>query len=211
MLYHIIHKEDDNMNKNEIELKALNSFGIAKAYVDENTVTIKVYGVSGCLKAWLTGEKTLELGNIVNGTLTKEVNTAPYDGILLTQSGRQMFYGKLCKSPDLKPLCFEIQQKKDPIFSFNDGYSWKEIKTKQYPSENLSVRYILSHKCFYNAFLQHGKYFYGTKENKCAIAIECDIKHEPHPFLHLSGYSIFKDGYMIVCVDTKSKTFCQYE
>lgn len=200
------------MNKKEIELKALNSFGIAKAYVDEDSVTIKVYGVSGCLKAWLTGEKTLELGNIVNGALTKEVNTKSYDGILLTQSGRQMFFGKL-PNCEKKPTVTNQASEKitEPIFNFNDGYSWKEITAKEYPSENLSVRYILSHKCFYNAFLLHGRYYYGTKGDKCAVAIECNIKNEPHPFLHLSAYATYKDGYMIVCADTARKTFCTYE
>lgn len=203
------------MIKNEIELKALNSFGISKAYVDENSVTIKVYGVSGCLKAWLTGEKTLEIGNLVNGTITKEVDTSPYEGILLTQSGRQMFYGKFRTD---EPKRFSEPPKDEQpikqnctIFDFDDGYTWQEITDRAYPSENLSVRYILSHKCFYNAFLLHGRYFYGTKEDRCAIAIECNIKSEPHPFLHLSAYATYKNGYMIVCVNTKNKTFCNYE
>ena len=193
------------MIKNEIELKSLNSFGIAKAYVDKDSVSVKVYGVSGCLKAWLTGRETVELGNIVNGNLSKEISTVPFDGILITQSGRQMFYGKFPQKE-----FSEKHQKKD-IVLFDDGYVWQEITNRTFPSDNLSVRYILSHKCFYNAFMLHGKYYYGTKDDRIAIAIECNIKSEPHPFLHLSPYSIYKDGYMIVCADTKSKTFCTYE
>ncbi len=199
------------MNKIEIELKALNSFGIAKAYVDENSVSVKVYGVSGCLKAWLTGEKTLELGNLVNGTLTKEINAMEYDGILLTQSGRQMFFGKIPHCEKQQSPVKQVQDNAVSIFNFGDGYTWREITTKEFPSENLSVRYILSHKCFYNAFLLHGRYYYGTKGDKCAVAIECNIKSEPHPFLHLSAYATYKDGYMIVCADTAHKTFCTYE
>ncbi len=199
------------MIKNEIELKSLNSFGIAKAYVDKKSVSIRVYGVSGCLKAWLTGEKTVEIGNLVNGSIKKDIDTSPYDGVLLTQSGRQMFYGKFRtdapkeqNEPDL------LNEKPDaPIFSFNDGYTWKEISSKKFPSDNLSVRYILSHKCFYNAFMLHGKYFYGTNGDKIAIAIECDIKNEPHPFLNLSAYATCRDGYMIVVTD--GKNFLQYE
>lgn len=189
------------MIKNEIELKSLNSFGMAKAYVDEKSVRVKVYGVSGCLKAWLTGKNTVELGNIVNGSLTKSINTKDYDGILLTQSGRQMFYGKF--SPRTK--------NEDKSFSFNpsDGYVWKEITSNKFPSDSLSVRYILSHKCFYNAFLLHGKYYYGTNGDKTAIAIECDIKKEPHPFLHLSPYATYFNGYMIVV--TNGKNFLTYE
>lgn len=194
------------MIKNEIELKSLNSFGIAKAYVDEKSVSVKVFGVSGCLKAWLTGEKTIELGNLVNGSIQKEIDTSPFDGILLTQSGRQMFYGKIPSSENRAPA---FRGNNEPIFNFNDGYTWQEIKSKKFPSDSLSVRYILSHKCFYNAFLLHGRYYFGAKDDKIAIAIECDIKNEPHPFLPLSAYAVFRDGYMIVVTD--SKNFLAYE
>ncbi len=205
------------MIKNEIELKSLNSFGIAKAYVDEKSVSIRVYGVSGCLKAWLTGKKTVELGNLVNGSIKKEIDTTSFDGILLTQSGRQMFYGKFSPTgtdptdANLSKGAVSIGKASDeaPIFSFNDGYTWQAISSKKFPSDNLSVRYILSHKCFYDAFMLHGRYYYGTKGDKIAIAIECDIKNEPHPFLNLSAYSAFRDGYMIVVTD--GKNFLQYE
>lgn len=198
------------MIKNEIELKSLNSFGIAKAYVDKNSVSIRVYGVSGCLKAWLTGERTVELGNLVNGAMQKQIDTTPFDGILLTQSGRQMFYGKFAPI-DSDNSKTSQSPKKDhcPILSFNDGYTWQEITSKVFPSDNLSVRYILSHKCFYNAFMLHGKYYFGKKGNLMAVAIECDIKNEPHPFLNLSAYSTYRDGYMIIVTD--GKNFLQYE
>lgn len=194
------------MNKNEIELKSLNSFGIAKAYVDPHNVSVRVYGVSGCLKAWLTGEKTVEIGNLVNGFIQKAIDTTPFDGILLTQSGRQMFYGKFAPS---KAESTTPTSDNAAIFNFNDGYTWQEITTKEFPSDNLSVRYILSHKCFYNAFMLHGRYFFGTKGDLFAIAIECDIKNEPHPFLNLSAYAICRDGYMIVVTD--GKNFLSYE
>ena len=196
------------MIKNEIELKSLNSFGIAKAYVDEKSISVRVYGVSGCLKAWLTGSKTVEIGNLVNGSLKKEMDTTAFDGILLTQSGRQMFYGKFNTSPSIKEQP-SSSTKSEPIFNFNDGYTWQEITKKAFPSENLSVRYILSHKCFYDAFMLHGRYYYGTNGGKTAIAIECDIKNEPHPFLSLSAYAVLREGYMIVVTD--SKNFLTYE
>lgn len=195
------------MIKNEIELKSLNSFGIAKAYVDEKSVSIRVYGISGCLKAWLTGKKTVELGNLVNGSIKKEMDTSSFDGILLTQSGRQMFYGKFRSAPQSECSC--SLDESASIFTFNDGYTWQEISSKKFPSENLSVRYILSHKCFYNAFVQHGRYYYGTKGDKIAIAVECDIKNEPHPFINLSAYATCRDGYMIVVTD--GKNFLTYE
>lgn len=198
------------MIKNEIELKSLNSFGIAKAYVDEKSVTVKVYGISGCLKAWLTGERTVELGNLVGGSITKEIDTSPFDGILLTQSGRQMFYGKFRPAaPVGSDPTGATMVKKDPIVDFNDGFTWQEITSKKFPSDSLSVRYILSHKCFYNAFLLHGRYFYGTRDNQMAIAIECDIKKEPHPLVHLSPYATYYKGYMIVLTD--GKNFVSYE
>ncbi len=190
------------MIENELELKPLNSFGICKAKITDNSISIKVYGVSGCLKAWLTGKETIELGNLVNGTLARNVNLKDYDGILLTQSGRQMFYSNL---PGKK----KEETKPSPVIPLNDDFKWQEITSKKYPSDNLSIRYILSHKCFYNAFMHHGKYYYGTKDNLSAIAIECDIKTEPHPFIHLSPYSTYHKGYMIVCTD--GKNFCTYE
>ena len=55
----------------------------------------------------------------------------------------------------------------------------------------------------------HGKYYFGTKGDFFAVAIECDIKNEPHPFLNLSAYSVLRDGYMIVVTD--GKNFLQYE
>lgn len=195
------------MIKNEIELKSLNSFGIAKAYVDEKSVSIRVYGISGCLKAWLTGERTVELGNLVNGSIKKEIDTSSFDGILLTQSGRQMFYGKLRSMPH--GSLSSPMNESAPIFSFNDGYTWQEISSRKFPSENLSVRYILSHRCFYNAFVQHGRYYYGTGGDKIAIAVECDIKNEPHPFINLSAYATCREGYMIVVTD--GKNFLTYE
>ena len=194
------------MIKNESELKSLNSFGIAKAYVDEKSVSIRAYGVSGCLKAWLTGKTTVELGNLVNGCIQKEIDTTPYEGILLTQSGRQMFYGRFNTNKEEPTV---QKEDKAPIFNFNDGFTWQEITSKKFPSENLSLRYILSHKCFYNAFMLHGKYYFGTKGDLLAVAIECDIKNEPHPFLNLSAYSTLRDGYMIVVTD--GKNFMQYE
>lgn len=199
------------MIKNRVDLKALNSFGICKAYVDENSVNIKVYGVAGCLKVWLTGKDTVEIGNIVNGSLIKEVDTTQFDGILVTQSGRQMFYGKFREENEENIPSPTPNTQSAKIFNFNDGYTWQEIRTKQFPSQSLSIRYILSHKCFYNAFMLHGRYFFGTKGHIQAIAIECDIKNEPHPFLHLSAYAKERDGYMIICVDTEHKTYCGYE
>jgi hypothetical protein len=202
------------MIRKELELKSMYSLGVCKAIITDNSVFIKVYGVAGCLKAWLTGScESLELGNLVNGSMEKEVDTKNYSGILITQSGRQMFYGCFKddeKENEVSPPPVSVESR-DKIFSFNDGYSWRAVTDKRYPSDSLSVRYILSHRSFYNAFLLHGKYFYGENGAMAAVAIECDIKNEPHPFPHLSDFAILRDGYLIVCADTASKKFCEYE
>lgn len=256
------------MIRKEIELKSMYSLGACRALVTDNSVSIKAYGIAGCLKAWLTGKsESLELGNLVNGSIEKRVDTSGYNGILITQSGRQMFYGRfiseeeekskekeICEEMTPKEACEETKPKEehrescgemtpkeepkesckeatpeeepkeycgriiqnsepspDKILSFNDGYSWRKITDRSFPSDSLSVRYILSHRSFYNSFLLHGKYFYGEKDNNVAVAIECDIKNEPHPFPNLSGFSVLRDGYMIICANTVSKNFCEYE
>ncbi len=203
----------------------MNSIGTCRALVEDDRVLIRSYGVAGCLKAWLTGKgEAKELGNLVNGSIDKDVDTSPYSGILVTQSGRQMFYGTFREEEELPsekeeetlPLpenkTEEPEEKSLPsIFSFDDGFTWREITTKNYPSDSLSVRYILSHRSFYNAFMLHGRYFYGENDSKIAIAIECDIKNEPHPLPLLSDFTVFKDGYMIIAADTDSKNFYVYE
>lgn len=211
----------------------MHSLGACRASVTDTGVSIKAYGIAGCLKAWLTGKaESLELGNLVNGSIEKNVDTSGYNGILITQSGRQMFYGRFISEEEEssaekevrgetapkdepKEPRGEIIQNNEPspdkILSFNDGYSWRKITDRSFPSDSLSIRYILSHRSFYNSFLLHGKYFYGEKDNRVAVAIECDIKNEPHPFHNLAGFSVLRDGYMIICADTDSKNFCEYE
>lgn len=225
------------MIRKEIELKSMYSLGSCRALVTDNSVSIKAYGIAGCLKAWLTGRgESLEIGNLVNGSIEKKVDTSGFNGILITQSGRQMFYGRFLSEDEEMPevkeeaekacemhvaeeisdnTCEIAEEKDEPytdkIFSFNDGYSWRAVTDRSFPSDSLSIRYILSHRSFYNSFLLHGKYFYGKKNEKEAVAIECDIKNEPHPFPNLSGFSVIRDGYIIVCADTASKNFCEYE
>ena len=213
---------------NDINLKPMNSVGTCRARVYDDGVAIKVYGVAGCLKAWLTGKGgTHEIGNLVNGAIRKDMDTSLYSGILITQSGRQMFYGKFREEEEIiaptaeeetVPVTEEItipQRQADSempeIFSFDDGYTWREVTEKNFPSDSLPVRYILSHRSFYDAFMQHGRYYYGENGNKVAIAIECDIKNEPHPFPYLSSFSTLRDGYMIVLSDNDTNSFCIYE
>ena len=80
-----------------IELIPLAEIGQGNAYVTENSVEINLTGVSGALKAWLIGGEAVPIGNIVDGKLYKSVSTKGRIGILITQSGRQMFIGKFGK------------------------------------------------------------------------------------------------------------------
>lgn len=213
------------MIKKEVILKPMNSFGSCKAIIDDSHVSIRSYGVAGCLKAWLTGQgDAQEIGNLVNGAINKDIDTTSHSGILITQSGRQIFYGEYSEdTKDSSPLALSPQKEEFPKAAseepptdasplpFDDGFSWREITTKSYPSDSLTVRYILSHRSFYNAFMLHGRYFYGEKDGKIAIAIECDLKNEPHPLPHLTAYAVFRQGYMIIAADIKSKNFYIYE
>ena len=208
-------------------------------------MAIKAYGIAGCLKAWLTSENgSTEIGNLVNGAIQKEIDTSPYSGILITQSGRQMFYGLFreksenvneeqpsCEkseenAPEIKedspappeskeeePQCTQCGKEEEApkIPSFNDGFSWRIVSERAFPSDLRPIKYILSHRAFYNAFLQHGRYFYGENGNLAAIAVECDIKNEPHPFPTLTDFCAYRDGCMIIVVDKETDNFRNYE
>ncbi len=77
-----------------IELKSLLDRGSAIANLSEDCIQISVKGINGCMKAWLVGNQNCELGNIVNGKIEKHLDTTPYSGILITQSGKHLFYGE---------------------------------------------------------------------------------------------------------------------
>lgn len=241
----------------DVNLEPLSLMGTCRARVYDDGIAIKAYGIAGCLKAWLTSKNgTKEIGNLVNGSIQKEIDTSPYSGILITQSGRQMFYGKFRDEPDEEesaeeseaeetaaeeteaeigeteevleeeanegedaaddPVCPQCAARDETeetpkILSFGDGYAWRAVTERTFPSDSNSIKYILSHRAFYNAFLQHGRYFYGENGHLAAIAVECDIKNEPHPFPNLTDFCAYRDGYMIVCADKEANNFCNYE
>ncbi|MDO4563014.1 MAG: hypothetical protein Q4C12_04185 [Clostridia bacterium] len=225
--------------KKEIALKPLCEYGSCAAYITDNSISLRCGGVNGCLKAWLTGSGTnLPLGNLVNGQLQREADVGAYCGILVTQSGRQMFYGKYAEecenAQEAVPLkeAEETTESKEteeaakdtPIEDApvpeapteckfllkNDGFHWRHITDSAYPSDSLSVRYILSHTTVYNSFLAHGGYYYGEKEGAAAIAMECDIKNEPHPMPHMAQFATYIKPYFIVCVNLETKEFYPY-
>ena len=80
-----------------IELIPLAEIGQGRAKIRDNSVEIEINGVSGGLKAWLIGGEAVPIGNIVDGKLQKSISTKGHIGILITQSGRQMFIGKFEK------------------------------------------------------------------------------------------------------------------
>jgi len=147
------------MIKKEINLKPMNSIGTCRAVIEDNRVRVISHGVAGCMKAWLTGDgDAKEIGNLVNGAIDKAISAEGYSGILVTQSGRQIFYGRFAeeekseeahKEIEETPKEIEEEPEKGPaIFSFDDGFSWREVTGGKYPSDSLSVRYILSHRSF---------------------------------------------------------------
>lgn len=207
-----------------IKLQPLCDMGSGKADISEKGVSLRVSGVNGCLKAWLVGEENMDLGNIVDGKLDKEADTRNYDGLLITQSGRQMFFAKLREDAKIPPSPKkadapkqEAPVKEPPpansggfVFDENDGFHWRKITDINFPSENLTVRYILSHRAVYNAFLAHGYYYFGEKEGHIAVAVPCEVKTEPHPLPHLCEYAVYLPPVFIVCADLDGKFFYSY-
>ena len=78
-----------------IELTPLAEIGKGHARITENRVEVEINGIIGGMKVWLVGgEEAEKVGNIVNGKLSREIDTTRHTGILITQSGRQIMVGK---------------------------------------------------------------------------------------------------------------------
>ena len=82
------------MEKIAVNLIPLAELGGGRAEITDSSVDIDIAGINGSLKAWLTGGEAVPIGNIVGGRLRREIDTTGHNGILVTQSGRQMLYAE---------------------------------------------------------------------------------------------------------------------
>lgn len=178
----------------QVELIPLAEIGQGRARVTDSSVEITLVGVSGALKAWLIGGEAVPIGNIVDGKLFKNISTKGHMGILITQSGRQMFIGKFEK--------VETANKEEEVPFNIDGFRWKKITTKSFSELAGEIRFLLSNKSVYDNYKAYGHYWVGDCETSGALALKCDDKTDPLEFL---GKNKFKEnGYVIVCIDKKT-------
>ncbi len=176
-----------------IELMPKAEIGSGYAIVDDSGIEIRISGVMGALKAWLIGDENLAIGNIVGGRLRREIDTAGCRGILITQSGKQMFYGELEAEDRLrpdkeeKPLEAENSLPASPYDPLPD-MNWKKITDRSFPTTNDRVRFVLSNRAFFEAFKKHGYYLFGRDGERLALAIK-HIQGDPAPFPNISDAS----------------------
>lgn len=167
----------------KIELIPKAEIGKGYALIDDDKIEIHVSGVMGVLKAWLLGEENLPLGNIAQGTLLSRLNLAPYYGVLITQSGRQMFYAAW-RSAD---------EEKSPLPPMH----WEKITDSAFPTLASEVRLALSNRSFFKAFKKYGYYLFGRDGKHFALA----LKHspaDPSPFPDLKGVKTAQDYIYVV-------------
>ncbi len=173
----------------KIELKPLAEIGRGYAVVEDDGIEIRISGIMGVLKAWLIGHDNLPLGNITGGKLIREIDTAPYWGVLITQSGRQMFYGAWREDEkkeddtdrETPPAPPEAKPEKTEDYSPLPPFSWEKITSRKFPSADERVRFALSNDAFFAAFKRHGCYLFGRDGGRYAIAIP-HSPEEPSPF-----------------------------
>ena len=173
----------------KIDLKPLAELGRGYAVIDENSIEIRVSGVMGALKVWLIGSHNVPLGNVTGGKLIRKLNTSEYHALLITQSGRQMFYGEWAKpekkEPETVPETNISEEspapaKENPYAPLPD-FGWEEITGRDFPTGDERVRFTLSNNAFFAAFKKHGSYLFGRDGDHYALAIR-HIQGDPAPF-----------------------------
>lgn len=178
-----------------INLSTLCDIGRATAIVRDNSVEIQTSGISGGLKAWLIGNEAVPIGNIVDGRLRKEIDTTKHTGILITQSGRQLFIGRYAEGEN-------TASKEETPFD-KMGFDWQKITGKSFEKTEGYIRFILSNKKVYENYKRHRHYWLG--ESECANALALRYENEEElPVEFTDKPRLYKNGYAIICVDKKT-------
>lgn len=189
--------------KKIIELTPLADMGKGQARVSTDSVEIEVHGIIGGMKAWLVGgEEAEKIGNLVEGKLNRRIDTTRHNGILITQSGRQIMMGAYAESIVPTP------KEEEEIPFDSKGIKWEKITQKSYAGLCEELRYVLSHKNVYRNYRQFGHYWAGENEICGALALRCDNESE-NPFLMFKDMCEYKNGYVILCVDKNTKKICK--
>lgn len=173
-----------------IDLKPLAELGRGYVIIDENSIEIRISGVMGALKVWLIGNNNVPLGNVTGGKLIRQINTGEFHAVLITQSGRQMFYGEWEKPESAKQEKETAAEppaptRENPYAPLPD-FGWEKITGRDFPTGDERVRYVLSNNAFYADFKKHGWYLFGRDGDRYALAIR-HIQGDPAPFPGISG------------------------
>ena len=181
------------MEKN-INLSTLCGIGRATALVRDDNVEIHTSGISGGLKAWLIGNEAVPIGNIVDGKLHKMIDTTKHTGILITQSGRQLFIGRYAEGES-------APEEEIPFDKM--GFDWQKITGKSFEKTEGYIRFILSNKKVYENYKKHRHYWLGECEEGNALALRYENEEEL-PAEFSDKPRLYKNGYAIICVDKKT-------
>lgn len=177
-----------------IELTPLAEIGKGSARITDNSVEIEVSGINGGMKAWLIGGEAVAIGNIVDGKLSKIIETGNHCGVLITHSGRQMLIGRYKDEASA-----EVIKEKVPFDV--SGFEWKKITERSFHNLCDELRFLISNRKVYDSYKKYGHYYIGENDSSSAIAVACG--GEDFTWGDVRG--IYKNGYAIVCVDKKTK------
>ena len=179
-----------------IKLTPLAEIGRGVAYVTDDSIRIETEGINGGMKAWLIGKEAEPVGNLVGGKLSKKIDTTGHIGILITQSGRQVFIGKYNEES------FAERKEESP---FNlPGFKWEKSSSHNFEKLCKELRFIMSNRDIYSNFRKYGHYWVGEGESTAAVALKVS-EDEPDPLEFLGKMKFTQSGYTIVCVDRKTK------
>lgn len=183
-----------------IELTSLCEMGKGTAKITDTNVKIEVSGIIGGMKVWLIGgEEAEKVGNIVNGRLSRDIDTSRHTGILVTQSGRQLFIGQYGEKNTTKETILPVEE-----FVEIDGIKLRKITDKSFGSFCDELKYILSNRKVYQNYKRYGYYCAAENPEWGALALKYEENGE-NPLGYFGDMCICKDGYVMVCVDKKTK------
>lgn len=182
-----------------IELTPLAETGKGCVRIKDNSVEIEVSGINGGMKAWLIGGEAVHIGNIVDGKLSRSIDTRNHNGVLITQGGRQMLIGRYSDEEYEE----ELPQKEEEAPFDKIGFDWKKFTGKSFEGLSRELRFILSNKSVYDNYKKHRHYWVGENKTGGALAFKME-ETDPDPFEFLGKLKISRDGYVIVCVDKET-------
>ena len=189
-----------------IELTPLAEIGRGCAKITDGSIDIEISGISGGMKAWLIGGEAVPIGNIVNGRLYRNIDTRCHNGVLITQSGRQMLIGRYREEeeiiPEEKPEDNSPEEVQEAPFGLSE-FNWKKVTEKSFEGINSDLRFILCNKSVYDNYKRYRHYWVGECEESGALALKYD-EDGADPLEFLGKMKITREGYIIVCIDKKT-------